>query len=792
MRLLLTFLVFSLGCFGQGLQCETTQPVTPTVRGEGYAESVGDIVIRCIGGVVNFTVTVDFTVTSDTWITSRLVPGTNLSEAVLLVGDPAAPAIPGTNLFQGEVSNNQAVFRSVHFPIPGQSNLLTMRIKNLRVKAVDHAGGAVSLLVTASNGLLVANLPTPSATIAQGATFALLNPAGDALPSFSFSAGAGGAITHQLKFTEGFASSFKKRNTATTPAAPTAIADQNLPATDYQTESLYYDSGLPNTASLNTAGLATQGTRLVARFTGVPAGVSLYVSTAALPGTSATARLIAADASGAGPYSAVAQTATATAGGASVGIAPITVANGIATATWEVLDANPVALDSLTFGAVVVAGQSGVANVTGSLGPVSVAATADDVSPVPRFASTWADLVVSPTSISATYTTGGALPAPVTLQVTTGAAQAFSVAVSGIPAGLISVSPMNGTTPGPVQVTIHPANLYPNTYHGSVLITSGYQTREIPVDLTVYPGDGGLVAPGVVPELGTVSPTGSAGANQTFTATYTAANGYHDLRWVQMLFATAADGGGQSYCFVHYDVQGNSFWLYGDGGFFVGPVTPGTPSNRLQNSLCALNTSDSTVSALGTVLTVNANLTFKQGAARNIYMRAMNLGNLDTGWTQRGTWTASAAAFGTPAVSPASGSGSTQTFTVTYPDPPGFSGAPFGWAQFLVAAASDGGGQPFCFVHYDRGGNGLWLYSSDAGFFLGPVSPGTTSNALSSSACSVNTASAHVTNTGGNLVLTVPITMKSPMSGAKKLFQRTLDTLNRDTGWQQTGTWTVQ
>jgi len=84
------------------------------------------------------------------------------------------------------------------------------------------------------------------------------------------------------------------------------------------------------------------------------------------------------------------------------------------------------------------------------------------------------------------------------------------------------------------------------------------------------------------------------------------------------------------------------------------------------------------------------------------------------------------------------------------------------------------------------------MYSSDVGFFLGPVTPGTASNALSSSACSVNTAAATVSNTGGNLVVTLPITMKAPMSGAKKTFQRTLDVLNRDTGWQQTGTWTVQ
>ena len=297
---------------------------------------------------------------------------------------------------------------------------------------------------------------------------------------------------------------------------------------------------------------------------------------------------------------------------------------------------------------------------------------------------------------------------------------------------------------------------------------------------------------GIAPVAISVTPSSGSGSVQTFSATFGAANGYHDLQWVQMLIAVATDGGGQSFCFLHYDVNGNGLWLYSDvQGFFKGPIAPGTQSNLLQGSACALNTSASTVVGNGINLTLNANVVFKGAGARNVYMRAMTQAQADTGWTQRGTWTTSAAALGTATVGPASGTGATQTFTLTYPDPPGFAGAAFGWAQFLVGAAADGGGQPFCFLHYDRGGNGLWMYSGDVGYFVGPVSPGTASNALSSSACSINTAGATVSNTGGNLVVTVPITMKAPMSGSKKTFQRTLDVLNRDTGWQQTGTWII-
>jgi hypothetical protein len=269
----------------------------------------------------------------------------------------------------------------------------------------------------------------------------------------------------------------------------------------------------------------------------------------------------------------------------------------------------------------------------------------------------------------------------------------------------------------------------------------------------------------------------------------------HDLQWVQMLFAVATNGGGQPFCYVHYDVQGNKFWLYSDvQGFFVGPIAPGVASNLLQGSLCALNTSGSSVTGSGADLTINANLVFKQALALKIYMRGFTLEGVDTGWVPQGTWTTVAASLGTITVAPSSGSvthGTQQIFTLTYPDPAGFAGAAFGWEQFLIGTATNGGGNPFCYVRYDRGGNGLWMYSGDVGFFLGPVTPGTTSTLLSSSACSINTAGATVANTSGNLVLTVPIVFKAPIVRANKLVQRTLDVLNRDTGFEQTGTWTV-
>lgn len=288
-----------------------------------------------------------------------------------------------------------------------------------------------------------------------------------------------------------------------------------------------------------------------------------------------------------------------------------------------------------------------------------------------------------------------------------------------------------------------------------------------------------------------VSPSSGSGASAAFAASYSASLGYTDLRYVQFLLAAAADGGGQPFCFLHYDVPGDGFWLYGDSGFFVGPVKPGVTSSILQNTLCAINSKVSSVLGSGTTLTLNASAVFKSSATLNVYMRAYTMGQIDTGWVSRGTWTTAPTPLGSMSVQPATGAGTQGIFTLVYPEPQGAAGLATPWSQFLIASAPDGGGQPFCFVHYDHAGNGLWMYSGDVGFFLGPVSPGTASNALDSSACSVDPGQTTVARPPGVVTVNVPVSLKPPMAGTKNLYMRILDPLYRDSGWVKTGTWSI-
>lgn len=290
--------------------------------------------------------------------------------------------------------------------------------------------------------------------------------------------------------------------------------------------------------------------------------------------------------------------------------------------------------------------------------------------------------------------------------------------------------------------------------------------------------------------LGAAAVSGTS-SSQNFDFQFHAGAGYQSLQWVQMFFGAETDGGGQSFCFLHYDVAGNGLWLYGEGGFFLGPVAPGSTSNQLQNSYCALNPAATSISGSGVNLTVHAQVLFKQVGTRKVFLRSMSWSLVDSGWIQMGNWDSTAAPLAVMSVTPAAGSGATGAIAAQWVEPTGLPVTSGGWVQMLVANSSQGDGTPFCFLHYDRGGNGLWVYSGDVGFFLGPVTPGVASNALDSPACALNPAATTVQQNGGTLVIHPAFTFKAPMAGQKKIFQRSLDALWRDTGWVQTGTWLV-
>jgi len=196
-----------------------------------------------------------------------------------------------------------------------------------------------------------------------------------------------------LRFREGFQTAFKVRGFA--------AQSNTLPNQVYNSESGFVRTDVAtNSASLGSAGIADTGTRLMARFNNVPAGVALFASVTNIPqssSTGATAVLVNADVNGAsftnlgalpglptvinGPVTLNCAEITGFTGVAAVQVPMNAASTGGTTTTgtsgqavWEVTAADQSNLDSLVF-AVGVAYQANAGNNTPGLGATTVTGT---------------------------------------------------------------------------------------------------------------------------------------------------------------------------------------------------------------------------------------------------------------------------------------------------------------------------------------------------------------------------------------------------------------------------------
>lgn len=84
-------------------------------------------------------------------------------------------------------------------------------------------------------------------------------------------------------------------------------------------------------------------------------------------------------------------------------------------------------------------------------------------------------LTITPTgALSFAYQVGGTLPPAQTLSLAStiaGSNFGYTVSASSAPNGWLVVTPLNGTTPGTVQVSIQPSGLPASTYNGTITVT---------------------------------------------------------------------------------------------------------------------------------------------------------------------------------------------------------------------------------------------------------------------------------------------------------------------------------
>lgn len=472
------------------------------LRSEGLTELVGDIVLRCTGGVpvANGAAIPSFNVQvflSNTTITSRLSES-NVSDALLMIDEPGSSMYPGpqvlcensvngcgpyiagsaaANVFRGLVTANSVTFIGVPIDPPG-GGARVFRITNIRANASaistsNELPGQLQAFVTVSGA-------TPVPVINQ------VHVVGFVLRSLAFGARSrnnsgpldeagfginqcGSADRYRvaaLRFQERFATAFKARSAAAyvdTETSPTP-EPQNMPGTIYLGE-----SGLYNPSVLAGGGVADFGTRLRAVFSNIPAGVGIWVSTVpvqfsgGVPAPNGSdnpqARLIASES---GPFAAVPASDVLE----GVPAVQLPVVNGMATAVWETLTEHPLSADSLDFPVWVshAASGAGTVQVGGSIAPappafsISNGAQAQNgVFPLPRFVDTAASINLlnfspwlSVDAASASIGSGGGTAGiPVTSHVChwSAASNADWIAIG---------SPNAGTTSATVQYTVAP------------------------------------------------------------------------------------------------------------------------------------------------------------------------------------------------------------------------------------------------------------------------------------------------------------------------------------------------
>jgi len=369
----------------------------PSLRNRGQSELLGDLVLACQGIRPGQGISANITVTLNTPVTSRILnAGNNASEALLLLDDPApsdqlpkpaGAAVPSANVIQGVQSGSTSIlFVDVPFLAPGPQGFVEriVRIVNLRANVSALAAGAeVTATVSFAGNLAVNIAPStrPLGQVARPLDFTVRTPDDSGPYGVSLNACAGNNLNvtpqsardFNIRFSETFPSEFRERNIATSPNNWFAVGDQNDPSRgilNYGTETGFLNSGFPQSTGMNQAGLATQGTRLMARFSGIPSGATLFVTAQPVgqgtSGTGVTARLTNTGDDGSGPFS----ERRALLGP----YVQLSVIAGEALAVWEVFDANAVQLETISFGVIVSipAGtlQSSVLRIAGLNAPV--------------------------------------------------------------------------------------------------------------------------------------------------------------------------------------------------------------------------------------------------------------------------------------------------------------------------------------------------------------------------------------------------------------------------------------
>jgi uncharacterized repeat protein (TIGR01451 family) len=384
--------------------------------------------------------------------------------------------------------------------------------------------------------------------------------------------------------------------------------------------------------------------------------------------------------------------------------------------------------------------------------------------------------------------------------------------VSAVPGGAAFTLTVNGTAFISGAVVDWNGTALATTFVGATQLTASVPAALIASAgmATVTVVNPGAVTSGGVgfpiqsgPQATSVSPGAGIGANQTFTFTFSDPSGYQNLQVVNVLMNNYLDG--IQACYVAYSKYYGMLLLVDDGGDSAGPYagyltvpSAGSITGSMSNSQCTVNGAGSSVVGSGNTLTLTLNISFSSSFAGNriVYTAAGDTtGN--SGWQALSTWQVPGAAglesampIQPTGVTPASGSGASQSFVFTFTDNAGWQD--LGLVDVLFNNYLDG--IQACYVAYSKY-YGMLLLVDDGGDSAGPYAgylalPGTGS--MSNSQCTVNGAGSSVVGSGNTLTLTLNISFSSSFAGNRIFYTAAGNVAGTEnSGWNALGAWTV-
>ncbi len=302
-----------------------------------------------------------------------------------------------------------------------------------------------------------------------------------------------------------------------------------------------------------------------------------------------------------------------------------------------------------------------------------------------------------------------------------------------------------------------------------------------------------------VPTVDSITPSSGTGAAQVFALSVSDPAGASDLATVQLLFGTSTLAANA--CSVTYIASQKLLALSNDDGTgYAGMLAPGQ-ATTISNSQCTLVGTGSSVTLSGKSLVMTANLQFAPafavvgGAAKkSIYALPLTTSGTapSTGIAVVGTWTLALPVPTVNSITPSSGTGAAQAFSLSVSDPAGASDLATVQLWFGLSPSAANA----CSVTYVAAQKLLAL-SNDAGTgYAGTLAPGQATTVFNSQ-CTLVGSGSSVTLSGKNLVMTASVQFAATfaiLGAAKKniyALPLTASGAGPSAGITAIGTWTV-